>query len=222
MNLPELSKREKILLLVLLAAALAYVAYTFVFNDQFNKYRQTINSLMTLKSDMERLRIEAESLPTETKALEAARKHFAAASAKFSTQMQDGLFLLQFGETAQKNNIEIRKFKPLDVVDKGYLLILPVEIEMYGLYPDVTVMLDFFDRAANLTQTGYLRFESKNRTEVVSSREGDTTVHVVNDGMVSATMTLFFYSLPSPQGRLQLEQIEKWLVGRPNPFLPSE
>lgn len=225
----KLSKREKILLVILLLIALFYALYHFVLGPQVKTYQNKVARLKEAQAILGRLDAQVDALKSEAAALEQARDRFEKLTAKFSTQMQDGLFLVQFGQLAEKNKVQVRKFKPAEVVDSGYILILPVEIELRGAYPSLILIIDYLENVANLTEIRNLRFQAEKTQTAGTARPvqepKETTASsvyapaAVSPGtVITVSMTLLIYTQPTPEGRIQLEGIKNWVGGRPDPF----
>ncbi|MCL6449088.1 MAG: type 4a pilus biogenesis protein PilO [Armatimonadetes bacterium] len=221
----RLSNREKILLSII---AFAYAACHFLLGPQIKAYQDKAARLKEARAMLGSLDAQAEALKMETVALEQARARLKKLLDKFSTQMQDGLFLVQFGRLAEKNGVQIRKFKPAEVVDSGYILTLPVEVELRGTYPSIILIIDYLENLANLTEIRNLRFQAE-KTQIVATGQSiqepkETTASsvyapaAVSPGTVTVSMTLLIYTQPTPEGRIQLEGIKNWVAGRPDPF----
>lgn len=219
----KLEKREKVLLLLLLVLVLGYAGYRFVLAPQVQAYRKVRAELNEARSLISQLSTQAASFDSEREALEGARKRFLEASAAFDTEMRDGQFLVQFSRVVEKNRVLVMQFKPLAVVDKGYVLVLPVQVELKGLYPQVTVVLKYLENLpvlSELRDVQISRYEAEKATGRPSGGESGSPAPppVLEDGVVTAKMTLLLYSRPTPTGRLNLEEIRRWALGRPNPF----
>lgn len=225
----RLSNREKILLSITAFAAFVYAAYHFLLGPQIKAYQDKAARLKEARAMFAHLDAQAGALKLETAALEQAQARLKKLLDKFSTQMQDGLFLVQFGRQAEKNGVQIRKFKPLDPVDFGYISVLPVEIELRGTYPSIISVINYLENVANLTEIRNLKFQADTQQTTKSNRQEAATVgSAVYETQaaplpetITASMLLLIYSQPSPEGRMQLEEIKKWSAGRPNPFIPQ-
>ncbi|MDQ0286531.1 type IV pilus assembly protein PilO [Desulfofundulus luciae] len=207
-----LSKKSRTILILLLLLAFIYAGYRFVLMPQIQAYQKTKTELNEARTLISRLSTRAGSLEEEKKVLEKARKRFLELNKRFDTDMQDGQFLVQFSRVTEKNRVLVLKFKPLAIVDRGYMLVLPVEIELKGLFPQVSVVIDYLENLPNLSELRNIqitRYEPENAG-------GQSPA--LTDGTVTASTTLLLYSRPTPAGRLQLEEVRRWALGRPNPF----
>ncbi|MGQ9824073.1 MAG: type 4a pilus biogenesis protein PilO [Desulfotomaculales bacterium] len=224
----RLSNREKILLSIAAFAAFAYAAYHFLLGPQIKAYQDKAAQLKEVRAMLENLDSQAGALKLETAALEQTRARLKKLLDKFSTQMQDGLFLVQFGRLAEKNGVQIRKFKPSEPVDFGYILVLPVEIELRGTHPSIISVINYLENVANLTEIRNLKFQADIQQTTKSDRQGAVTVgSAVYETQaaplpetITASMLLLIYTQPSPEGRTQMEEIKKLSAGRSNPFIP--
>ncbi len=208
-----LDKKTKTVLILLLLLSFFYAGYRFVLMPQIQAYQKTKTELNEANDLISRLSTRAGSLEEEKKVLEKARKRLLELNNSFNTDMQDGQFLIQLSRVTEKNRVLVLKFKPLAIVDRGYVLVLPVEIELRGLFPQVTVVMDYLENLPNLSE---LRNVQINRYE--SENAGEQSL-ALPDGTVTASVTLLLYSQPTPAGRLQLEEVRRWALGRPNPFV---
>ncbi|WP_243137340.1 type 4a pilus biogenesis protein PilO [Desulfofundulus thermobenzoicus] len=206
-----LEKKTGTILILLLA--FIYAGYRFVLMPQIQAYQITKTDLNETRALISRLSAGAGTLEEEKKVLEKTQKRFLELNNRFNTDMQDGQFLVQFSRVTEKNRVLVLKFKPLAIVDRGYVLVLPVEIELKGLFPQVTVVIDYLENLPNFSE---LRNIQITRYEPENAGGQSPTLP---DGTVTASTTLLLYSRPTPAGRLQLEEVRRWALGRPNPFV---
>ncbi|MCL5779997.1 MAG: hypothetical protein M1119_03470 [Firmicutes bacterium] len=211
--LNKMSRREKILLVITLLTALSYVFIQYAFWPTLSKYRQTRKEISQLQQNIRQADVISKTKTKEEDNLKQAQKNLDQLISKFSTNMQDGLFLVKFSRKLGQEQVLLNKFKPLDIEDRQTILVLPVQVEMIGKYPQVTNMLDFLENQANLTEIWHLLAEGPKPEE-----ESAASVILKANGVVKATCLLLIYSQPTPQGRLVLEDIKNWHFGKLNPF----
>jgi type IV pilus assembly protein PilO len=206
-------KKTKTVLILLMLLLLFYAGYSLVLMPQMQAYQRTKSQLKEANDLIAQLSTRAGSLKEEKKTLEEARKRLLELNNRFNTDMRDGQFLVQFSRMTEKNKILVLKFKPLSIVDMEYVLVLPVEIELRGLFPQVTVAIDYLENLPNLSELRNIQI-----TRYESENAGEQSL-TLSDGTVTASMTLLLYSQSTPAGRLQLEEVSHWALGRPNPFV---
>ncbi|MGB9845988.1 MAG: type 4a pilus biogenesis protein PilO [Desulfotomaculales bacterium] len=226
--LNSLNYRGKIMVLVAVVTTLACVTYFLLFGPQLKAYRDKKARLKEAGEMLSRLEAQEEALKQEKAALEKSRARLEKLLTRFSTQMQDGLFLVQFGLLAEKNGVQIRKLKPAEPVDLGYVLVLPVEITLQGTYPAVISLISYLENLANLSEIRNLKFQADAQGAAGSSRQGIASVAsaVYNSysspaqETVTAEMLLLIYTQPAPEEKMPAEEIANPATGRANPFLP--
>ncbi|MEW6425580.1 MAG: type 4a pilus biogenesis protein PilO [Bacillota bacterium] len=220
----SLDKKSKAILMLFLLLVLIYAGYRFVLMPQIQVYQKTKTELGEARALISRLSSRASSLEEEEAALERVRKRSAELNTRFDTEMRDGQFLIQLSRITEENQVLVLKFKPLAIVDKGYVLVLPVEIELRGLFPQVAAVIGYLENLPNLSELRNVqvtRYESENAADQYPPGADGLSLSApspVPDGTVTASMTLLLYSRPTPTARLQMEEVRRWALGRPNPF----
>lgn len=224
----KLKRREIILLALLLGLTSLYAAYRFILGPQVAAYKSLKAQLSEARSLVSRLSVQAAAAEGEKRALEEARRRLGELLARFDTDMQDGQFLVELDRVAAENEVRVMRLKPLPLEDRGYILVLPVELEVKGVYPQVAVVLDYLE---NLPVLSELRSLEITRMEAsgagVSPAAGGGSMPLPGtaaaaDGTVAAKTTLLLYFQPTPAGRLQAEEVKRWALGRSNPFFSGE
>lgn len=215
--LNKMNRREKILLFITLLTALSYVFIQYAFWPTFSKYRQTKKEISQLQQNIRHADVTSITKTKEEDKLNLAQKNLDQLIGKFSTNMQDGLFLVKFSRKLKQERVSLHKFKPLDIAYRQTVLVLPVQVEMIGEYPHITNMLDFLENQANLTEISHLLVEGLKPDE-----ESAVSGVFRAKGVVRAKCLLLIYSQPTPQGSLVLEDIKNWPFGKLNPFKSIE
>lgn len=215
--LNKMKMREKILLVITLLAACSYLFIRYAFWPALSKYRQTRTEISQLQQNIDHADAISITKTEEEDKLKQAQKNLDQLIGKFSADMQDGLFLVKFSRKLKQEEISLHKFNPLDIVNRQTVLVLPIEVEMVGNYPNITNTLDFLENQANLTEIPYLLLEG------LKPDEESAAFGVFRaKGVVRANYLLLIYSQPTPQGRLVLEDIKNWPFGKLNPFKSIE
>ncbi|MCL0067909.1 hypothetical protein M1N67_03150 [Peptococcaceae bacterium] len=187
------------------------------FNEQFEKEKQKLINLLYEYSDkvlvyhadeLEKLKLEiARAQDIET--LRKLKMEIRAISEKhlkhFEEELQDGRFVVHFARALNQQNVKLNSFVPSEIEDKGYLLMLPIEMEIEGSYPAVLEIITFLEKQAYLTQIDYLKIQ------LLEQEMG-------RGGNVKAELSLSAVSLPTPAGKRFLEDIKNWNFGTDNPF----
>ncbi|MEW6276065.1 MAG: type 4a pilus biogenesis protein PilO [Bacillota bacterium] len=153
----RLSKRVKILLSILTVLGFSAAVYYFVLGPQIDAYQEQAARLAEARMEYARLNTQIGALPSEIAALEEARARFEKLSARFSTATGDGLYLAQIGSLAEQNKVQILKFNPAPPADLGFGRVLPVEVELRGLYPSVLEVIDRLEKAPHFTEIRSLK-----------------------------------------------------------------
>ncbi|MBE3588254.1 MAG: type 4a pilus biogenesis protein PilO, partial [Thermoanaerobacteraceae bacterium] len=198
-----LQKKTGTILILILLLAFIYAGYRFVLMPKIQAYQITKTELNETRALISRLSAGAGTLEEEKKVLEKTQKRFLELNNRFNTDMQDGQFLVQFSRVTEKNRVLVLKFKPLAIVDRGHVLVLPVEIELKGLFPQVTVVIDYLENLPNFSELRNIQITSYEHER--AGRQSPT----LPDGTVTASTTLLLYSRPTPAGRLQLEEVRR-------------
>lgn len=214
--LNKLTRREKVLLGTFFLTALIYLFVQYVFSPALNQYRQTEKELGQIKQDIGQAEAMAKNKTMEQENLNMAEKDWEKYISKFSTNMQDGLLLVQFSRQMGQEKVLLNKYKPLEIDDRKTLLVLPIELELAGQYPQMVNILDFLENQANLTEIRQLQLAEEQDQQ---DNNGEISL---SEGRVIAKLLLMVYSQPTAQGRLVLEDMRNWNFGKTNPFINKE
>lgn len=187
------------------------------FNEQFEEEKQKLINLLYEYNDialvyhtdeLEKLKLEivrAQDIET----LRKLKMEIRAISEKhFEEELQDGRFVVHFARALNQQNVKLNSFVPSEIEDKGYLLMLPIEMEIEGSYPAVLEIITFLEKQAYLTQIDYLKIQL---LEQEMEQEGYSA-----SGNVKAELSLSAVSLPTPSGKRFLEDIKNWNFGTNN------
>ncbi len=223
----KLGKREKAMLILLTILFFSYAGYRLALATHIQNHYKTKAELHEIRNHISQLSAQAGSVEEEKAALEKTKKRIADLSAGLDTEMRDGQFIIQLSRVTEKNQVIVRKFKPLNIIDSKHFIVLPVEIELRGLFPQVSAVINYLENLPNLSE---LRDVQINRyipenAAAQSPPGGDGILSYVMpaapDGTVTVNMTLLIYSRPTPAARLEMEEVIRWSLGRPNPFFSA-
>ena len=186
------------------------------FNEQFEEEKQKLINLLYEYSDialvyhtdeLEKLKLEivrAQDIETSSKKLEMKIRAISEKHLKhFEEELLDGRFVVHFARALNQQNVKLNSFVPSEIEDKGYLLMLPIEMEIEGSYPAVLEIITFLEKQAYLTEKDYLKIQSLEQ-EMEQGRN------------VKAELSLSVVSLPTPSGKRFLEDIKNWNFGTDN------
>lgn len=205
----RLSKRERILLIVMAIAAVLFVGYRFV-------WLPLLGSRAGMLAEMERNRILLETarqaqatLPAEMERVEQAREAYNKASAVFSADMCDGGALVNLGLDAERLGLRITGYHSLKIRVHEHYLELPVLFEMQGCYPALLAFIDGIEKRSTIPNVIQIR-----RMLLEQVKEG----RAAGAEEVKAQLYLVFYSDVSPRSRLAMAEIASWKLGRVDTF----
>ncbi|MDS1029394.1 type 4a pilus biogenesis protein PilO [Bacillota bacterium LX-D] len=218
--LNKLSKREKILFCIVVVSALVALYLYRYFFPALNNYRKLETQIQKLKNNIEVMGNARELKALEQKKLLETKQDLAQATTKFSTNLQDGLFLVRFSRKLQQENVVLDKFSPREIVTKEDIIILPIDLELNGNYLQVVKIVAFLENQENLTEIRDLKLEPEIKQD--SEQGSEPPLNDINNGAVNASLLLLIYSKPTPEGKLVLKDLQNWQYGRANPFVSLE
>ncbi|KUK52794.1 MAG: hypothetical protein XD78_1705 [Desulfotomaculum sp. 46_296] len=200
----RLSKRDKIILLVLLIAGIGYCFYHFLLVAQFQAYEQVKTDLAVSQAKLTQSIALAATQQSESSKLEKAKKDVKEAGKRFETEMRDGSSVIILGLDGIFEGVDITSLEPGEIKEGPYLLEMPMKITAQGNYREMLSFCEDIENMTNITEVKSLKMES-----------------VSGSNKVNMTVELVIFSAKTPQGRLSLEDVSRWLTGRYNIFRPS-
>lgn len=209
----EVTPRDKKILTYLLPVLVLAILFWYFLFPQVKDYLATQKAISQAEENITQLRAANKQMEQELQSLEETQKQLTETSKKFSANMQDGLFIVNLSRKLVAESVGLAVFRPLEIQDKEFYYILPVEVELKGDYNRIITVIDFLENQANLTELREIGFESE-KPEV----PGDIPFNLPARGNVTAKFVLMVFSQHSPAGRLALEDIKNWKFGRENPF----
>ncbi|AEF95009.1 Fimbrial assembly family protein [Desulfotomaculum nigrificans CO-1-SRB] len=214
----EVTPRDKKILSIFIPVLLLGLLVWFFLWPRFNEYRTNQARIAHIKDSIQQLRQGNSRLDDELKSLAQTRAKLSEVNKRFSTDMQDGLFIVSLSRKLKAEHVNLTLFRPLDVQEKESYYILPVEMELTGDYNRLIAVIDFLENQANLTELREISFEALTPQGESSSENPFITQSILAQGDVTAKFILMIFSQHSPQGKLYLEDIKNWRFGRENPF----
>ncbi|WP_169302565.1 type 4a pilus biogenesis protein PilO [Ammonifex degensii] len=195
---------RRVLLLALLGALGVFLLVWFLFLPQWRAYARTREDLQKAQSELTRYQQLLAARPWEEKRVEELRRdpllNF------FTLDARQGTDVVLLGLQAAVRKVRVVSFEPGQVVEKQYVLALPLQIGVEGSYPDVLSFVEGLE-------TGAIRNLVEIRSFKLSGQES-------TPGTVRGDFAAVLYMDKNPQARLMLEQVGGWALGRPNLFQP--
>lgn len=197
----RLSKRDRIILLIFVVAAIGYCFYHFLLVRQFQAYGQVKTDLAASQAKLTQSYALAASQQSESSKLDKAKKDMKESGKRFETEMRDGSSVIILGLDGIFEGVDITDLEPGEIKEDPYLLEMPMKIIAQGNYREMLSFCEDIENLTNLTEVMNLKMES-----------------VSESNKVNMTVNLIIFSAKTPQGRLSLEDVSRWLTGRYNIF----
>lgn len=201
-----MDKRQKMLIYVPLSIALLVAIVYFLAIPALQNYMSMKDNLDTLQSQVTNSQIIANSLGSEKIKYDQAKLDQDKFSKLFETEMRDGSNVILLGLKAAATKVDIQSITPGDIVEKPNYLEMPLNMTAAGNYPNVQAFCTDIERLPNLSDVRVLKILA--------------TPTASDSSTVTATIGVVIFSATSPQGRLGMEEIKKWAIGRSNLFQP--
>jgi len=226
--LTGLSRREQILLLVLAIVLALFLGYKYIFVPQYRNFVNTAAQLTRARQQLEQARVTAASLPLVNRRLQEVREGYSRVGDRFAAELRDGGAVVDIGLRAIACGVRITRWQAQDVVAEPYFLELPVDMELRGPYQGVLSFIDSLENRKaepDLVSIRRLTLETPQENQNGSGQPG-TPGNLLSAGGtgpsdIRADLFVIFYSQPTPAGRLALDQVAAWKVGRPDPYSAS-
>ncbi|MGQ9513019.1 type 4a pilus biogenesis protein PilO [Thermodesulfitimonas sp.] len=212
MTWEKLSQREKVLLVLLGTIIVLYLFGTFLLGPQLAAFREVREQLRIATARLEKGRNIAASYSQEKEALRAAAERLAPLASRFDIDLGDGAVLVDIGLEAARQGVAVTLVRPGVVGQQEHYFELPIEFAVQGDYRRV---LNFIRKVENLASLSELR-QIEIKALVLAENPGASPAAA--DGRVRATFTLVLYAAPTPENKLRLETVSKWVLGRDNPY----
>ena len=207
----KLTKRERILLAVVVAVAVAVVYLFYIVGPLWRE----------MLANREQIGVMTEKVRTEMDVaflLEKSREDDAQARAalensakRFNIKMNDGLFIVQLGREMEKEKVYLDAYSPGQIVPGEIYLTMPVRMLVSGNYTQVMKIIRYLEAQTAMTE---LRTITIRALPQVVDADGQVTAK----GQVAVDLLYIVYSVQDPKGLIVLEDMKKWTYGRKNPF----
>lgn len=222
----RLSTREKVLLAVLCGGGIIFCTVYFILVPQFKAYTQVKGELTENRAKLFMAQATAASLKSENDRLIKVKEDYAVKGKPFISSMRDGSDVIFLGLISASERVDITEIEPGDIIEKTHSLELPLKIGVQGNY---LVLLEFckdidqqMKKSTNLAEIRSLNISSSlsgSQTSKQSSGSKNTAVNLgATPGTVKATIGIVMFSAKNPVGKLYLEEVSRWLMGRGNVF----
>ncbi len=228
----RLSTREKALMIVLFGGGIVFCTIYFILVPQFKAYAQVKNELTENRANLSRAQATAASLKTENDRFNKVKEEYAVKGKPFTSSMRDGSDVIFLGLISASERVDITEIEPGDIIEKTHSLELPLKIGVQGNYLGLIEFCKDIDKqmkkSTNLAEIRSLNISSGLSSTSQSSKQSTgakNTAVAVNvgaaPGTVKATIGIVMFSAKNPEGKLYLEEVSRWLLGRGNVFRPT-
>ena len=136
---------------VLAGLALVVVAlYWFtLYGSQRTQLKGLEAQLTTVESQISEAKAMASNLKSFQEEQERLHAELDAALRQLPNSSELPVLLTNINSLGKKSGLEIKTFRPMREIDRGFFAEVPIELEFYGAYHDVGV---FFDRISRLSR----------------------------------------------------------------------
>lgn len=225
----RLSTREKVLLTVLFGGGIIFCTVYFILVPQFKAYAQVENELTENRAKLLMVQATAASLKSENDKLSKLKEDYPVKGKPFISSMRDGSDVIFLGLISASEMVDITEIEPGDIIEKTHSLELPLKIGVQGNYPGLLEFCKDIDKqvkeSTNLAEIRSLNISSSlagSQSSNQSSGSKNTAVYLgATPGTVKATIGIVMFSAKNPEGKLYLEDVSRWLIGRGNVFRPT-
>lgn len=225
----RLSRREQVLLILLLVVLTGFFGCKYIFIPQYRHFSERAAQLGQARQQLQQAQKTAALLNVETRQLQEARERYNTIAERFAAEMRDGGAIVNLGLRAAACGVQITRWQAMDVVEQPYYLELPVNMEMRGSYQGVLAFIDELENrkaVPNLVSIRKMTLESAEKKQAGSGQPGAqgqaSPAAITGPQEVQGKLVLVFYSQPTPAGRLALEQVAGWKVGRADPYQQAD
>ena len=230
--LKTLSKREKIMLSVLVVVMLVFAFTQYILTPQLAAYEEMKANFKEQTQQLTQVKVLAKSGANQDDLILQSEKKLKQIEDQFNAEVSDGAGMVKLAIETIHEKVEFIGFQPLPVQDKTYYYEAPFRIVLRGDFANV---LSYFKnleqqkilpnpveiRDLKITQPKLRDKEKQNDNHRGISPGMNDTEKAPNlaIGIVEASFVLMTYSNHDPQSLLALEEVSKLAVGRKNPFL---
>lgn len=199
-----LSKRDKILLLIVLIAGVGFCLYHFILVSQYKTYVKVKNELSQSQAQLNEDSVVAASFKSESEKLDKVKKEIKDAGRRFETEMRDGSSVIILGLDGIFEDVDITSLEPGEIKEEPYLLDLPMQIIAQGNYVKMLSFCKDIEKLTNFTEVRGIKMEA-----------------ILGTGMIKTTIDVNIYSAKTPTGMLNISELSRWLTGKSDVFQPS-
>ncbi|MHB1125373.1 MAG: type IV pilus inner membrane component PilO [Bacillota bacterium] len=143
----NLSKRDRILLVVLSGLVLIFILYKIVITTQWPQFQKAKQELEAVKAELLSAQAEAATLGKLEKRVAEAQENIDRVKTLFEIKVNQGAPFMQLGVEALGSGIQVLSLYPEPVMTDGLYHQLPLKLTIRGSYSQV---MDFIYRAENM------------------------------------------------------------------------
>lgn len=156
----NLSERDKTLLVIVVAVAMVFLFYRFVWAAQWPAYREARQRLAELEDQLEQAMGKVSRLPVVKKRWETAKRELAQTQQQFRLNLLAGDPYLELAREAEAR-AEITSLQPGEVKDNGSYLELPLVLKARGPYLSLVNFIERVEKLPNLPRISALHLVAK-------------------------------------------------------------
>lgn len=207
----KLTKRERVLGVVVAAVALAVVYIFYVIAPLWEEMRANREQIAAMTEKV-RTEMDVAFLLEQSRADgEKAQAAFETSAKRFNVKMNDGLFIVKLGREMEKEQVYLDAYSPGQIIPGEIYLTMPVRMLVSGDYSKVMKIIRFLEAQTAMTELRTITIRAL--PQVV-----DDAGKVTAKGQVAVDLLYIVYSVQDPKGLIVLEDMKKWTYGRQNPF----
>lgn len=227
--LQKLSKREKIMLAVLVVLIMIVGFYKYLLTPQLEAYKEMTQRLDQAELELQNAKTFSKSGDKLNEQIRQNEERLSQLQSQFEAEVRDGAGLVKLAMQSLNDKVTLIGFKPLPVQDQKYYYEVPFRIKLRGDYVNVLGYFKNLEQQKaipNVIEIRDLKIELAKPKENEQNREG-TVLPITGsgkkaNGKVEADFVLMVYTKHDPKSLLALNEISKWAVGRHNTFLQPE
>ncbi|MHB1419253.1 MAG: type IV pilus inner membrane component PilO [Bacillota bacterium] len=202
----KLSKRDRMLLVVMLGIALVFAVYKIILTTQWPQFQEAKNNLEAAKAALQSAQAEAATLEKLQEQVVSAQDDVDRVKTLFEIKVGQGAPFMELGAEAIGSGVHLVSLYPEPVVTDEVYESLPMKLSVRGTYSQV---LDFIHRIENMASLAEIG--------TVKLTVDTTTVSPGEESQVVAEMTMYVYgSSNAPLASIPDER----LLGRAEIFDP--
>lgn len=194
-------------LAIVLVVAAGFVFFRFLLLPQARAYAQLKEELTKEESELQKAKALVASLGKENKKLAEVKKEVERVEGLFESEIRDGSVVILVGLWSAARNVDVTSLEPGEIKENEHTLELPFKIAAEGSFEDILAFCSDLENLSNFSEIRSLKIEAMDSPE--------------SPGMVKTNWEFVVYSTKTPEGRLYLEELARWNLGKYNLFYPA-